>query len=79
LVLKGNSLNHQNGITFLNVPQPDTTIELAGQDDRVLTDVARLILEINLNGQVVEKSDLISRESSPGVWDADQTIFLCVF
>ncbi|PVG01686.1 hypothetical protein CPB86DRAFT_54898 [Serendipita vermifera] len=46
----------------------DTAVELAAQGDIFLTDIAHLILEVNLNGEIVEKVNLLSREASPGTW-----------
>ncbi|PVF91900.1 hypothetical protein CPB86DRAFT_820103 [Serendipita vermifera] len=54
----------------------DTTVELASRDDRFLTDSAHLVLELNQNGKLIDKADLLARESMPGVWDADQTLIL---
>jgi hypothetical protein len=39
-------------------------------------DVAHLILEVKSNGRVVDKVNLLSRESTPGVWDADVIVAL---
>jgi hypothetical protein len=55
---------------------PDTTVELAGRDDCFLTDVAQLILEIGLNGRNIDKARLSCRESSRGVWYADQILIV---
>ncbi|PVF96607.1 hypothetical protein CPB86DRAFT_798792 [Serendipita vermifera] len=57
----------------------DITVELASLDDRFLTDSAHLVLELNRNGKLVDKANLLSRESIPGVWDADQPLILREF
>ncbi|PVG04067.1 hypothetical protein CPB86DRAFT_792811 [Serendipita vermifera] len=54
----------------------DITIKLDGQDESFLTDIAHLILELNQDGRVVDKANLLSRESVPGVWDADEPLIL---
>jgi hypothetical protein len=55
---------------------PDIAIELSTQDDCFLTDIAHLILELKSSERVVDKVDLLSRESSPGTWDASQDLVL---
>ncbi|PVF91898.1 hypothetical protein CPB86DRAFT_830335, partial [Serendipita vermifera] len=52
----------------------DTIVELAGRDDCFLTNIVHLALEINHNGRFVDKADLFSRESMPGMWDADKPL-----
>jgi hypothetical protein len=54
----------------------DTSVELAIRDDCFLMDVVHLILELKSNDQVIDKVNLISRESTPGVWDADSILIL---
>jgi hypothetical protein len=54
----------------------DTTLELATQGDCFLTNIIHLIMEFKFNGQVVGKVNLLSRKSTPGVWDADKNIVL---
>jgi hypothetical protein len=56
--------------------RPDITIELSNQDDCFLTDIAHLVLELKSSERVVDKVDLLSRESSPGTWDANQDLIL---
>jgi hypothetical protein len=58
--------------------QLDTSVELCSRDDYFLTNVAYLVLQVKLNGQVVEETGLTPRNSSPGVWDADKTLVLYV-
>ncbi|PVF90762.1 hypothetical protein CPB86DRAFT_865374, partial [Serendipita vermifera] len=54
----------------------DTTVELVNRDDRFLTDSAHLVLELNQNGKLVDKANLSSRDSMPGVWNADEPLIL---
>jgi hypothetical protein len=54
---------------------PDITVELASRDGCFLMDVSHLILEARLNNRV-NRVNLLSRESMPGVWVADDTVFL---
>jgi hypothetical protein len=54
----------------------DITVELASRDDCFLTDICQLILEVKLNGQNVDKVNLLSQESASGVWNADRVILL---
>ncbi|PVF96629.1 hypothetical protein CPB86DRAFT_816256 [Serendipita vermifera] len=63
-----------NGLIF-----KDTTVELASRDDWFLTDSAHLVLELNQTGKLMDKSNLLSRESMPGVWDADKPLILHEF
>jgi hypothetical protein len=76
LVFKGNRLIFYLNSQILTSLVSDTSVELSIQDDCFLTDIPRLILEINLNGQVVCRVNLLSAESSPGVWNADRMIVL---
>ncbi|PVF91893.1 TPR-like protein [Serendipita vermifera] len=50
----------------------DITVELASPDDSFLTDSSHLALELNQDGRVVDKANLLSRESSRRIWDADK-------
>ncbi|PVF91871.1 hypothetical protein CPB86DRAFT_846301 [Serendipita vermifera] len=52
------------------------TVELAIQDDSFLTDIPHLVLELNQDGRVVDKVNLLSRKSSRGIWDADEPLIL---
>lgn len=45
----------------------DTIVKLARQDDCFLIDITDLVLELNLNGLIVDKTKLLSRKSMPGV------------
>jgi hypothetical protein len=57
--------------TNVFIPPLDTTVQLADPDeDSFLTDIVHLLLELSVNGQVVDKDDLFSNESSPGTWEA---------
>ncbi|KAG8815416.1 hypothetical protein FRC17_000719, partial [Serendipita sp. 399] len=44
-----------------------------------LEDIGLLILEVNVDGEVVDKVNLLSREAVTGTWDADEVLILCVF
>ncbi|PVF90846.1 hypothetical protein CPB86DRAFT_821022 [Serendipita vermifera] len=57
----------------------DITAELSTRDDCVLTGIAHLILEFSLNGNTVSDINLLSRESMPGIWDADTALHLYAF
>ncbi|PVF91760.1 hypothetical protein CPB86DRAFT_802585 [Serendipita vermifera] len=54
----------------------DITVELASQDDCFLADIPYLILELNQDGRMVDKVNLLSRGSSHGIWDADKPLIL---
>ncbi|PVF93589.1 hypothetical protein CPB86DRAFT_829240, partial [Serendipita vermifera] len=54
----------------------DIAVELASRDDCFLTDIPHLVLELNQDGRMVDKVNLLSRESSRGVWDADKPLIL---
>jgi hypothetical protein len=57
--------------TLVLIPPLDTTVQLADPDeDSFLTDIVHLLLELSVDGQVVDKDDLFSNESSPGTWEA---------
>jgi hypothetical protein len=55
---------------------PDVMVELTNRDGCFLMDVFHLILELKSDGQVKDKVNLLSRESTPGVWDADNILLL---
>jgi hypothetical protein len=55
---------------------PDVTVELASREDSFLLDIVLLMLEIKLDNRIVDKVNLLSRESAPGIWDADQVVVL---
>jgi hypothetical protein len=61
---------------YTDIVPSDITIELATRDDCFLMDIVHLILEVKSNNQVVDKVNLLSRESTPGVWDADTILVL---
>jgi hypothetical protein len=63
-------------VHILTTGLSDITVELGNRDDCFLTDVYHLILEVRSNGQVIDKVNLLSRESMPGVWDADNIVLL---
>jgi hypothetical protein len=46
------------------------------RDDCFLIDVVHLILELKLNDELIRKANMLSRESTPGVWDADSVLAL---
>ncbi|KAG8811895.1 hypothetical protein FRC19_003508 [Serendipita sp. 401] len=52
------------------------TVELSAEDDHFLRDVLHLVSELKLNDRYMDKADLLSRESSPGVWDANEPLIL---
>ncbi|PVF92657.1 hypothetical protein CPB86DRAFT_801846 [Serendipita vermifera] len=54
----------------------DTTIQLSTRDDESLKGIKHLVLEVNMNGQVVDKANLLSQTSSPWKWDADQILVI---
>ncbi|PVF92650.1 hypothetical protein CPB86DRAFT_165945 [Serendipita vermifera] len=49
-------------------------IELSTQDDVFLKDATQTTLEISINGKVVDKANLSSRESNPLVWEAESLV-----
>ncbi|PVF95780.1 hypothetical protein CPB86DRAFT_875429 [Serendipita vermifera] len=60
----------------ISVQRLHLLVELSQVDDSFLTDVAHLIVEATLSGHVLNKVDLISRKSRPGVWDANQPLIV---
>ncbi|KAG8774063.1 hypothetical protein FRC15_001600 [Serendipita sp. 397] len=54
----------------------EITVDLASEVDHFLTEFFRLELELKLNERFIYKVDLLSRESSPGVWDAIKPLTL---
>ncbi|KAG8751869.1 hypothetical protein FRC14_007542 [Serendipita sp. 396] len=52
------------------------TVELSTVGDNFLMEKIHLVLELNWNDGHVEKVDLLSRKSSPGVWDAKKPLIL---
>ncbi|PVF92178.1 TPR-like protein [Serendipita vermifera] len=57
-------------------PSQDITIELSTRDDGSLKRTTDLTLEVNINGRVVDKANLLSQTSSPWKWDADQILVI---
>jgi hypothetical protein len=49
---------------------------MPGQADPFFIDIAHLILEVSSDGQVFDIVNLLSRESSPGIWDTEQRLVL---
>ncbi|PVF92332.1 TPR-like protein, partial [Serendipita vermifera] len=54
----------------------DTTVELLTRDDEALKGITHLILEVDVNGRVVDKANLVSQATSPWKWDADQILVI---
>jgi hypothetical protein len=54
----------------------DITVELGNRDGYFLKGVFHLLLEVKLNGQVINKLNLLSWDPTRGVWDADGVILL---
>ncbi|KAG8837358.1 hypothetical protein FRC18_009412 [Serendipita sp. 400] len=61
---------------MLIFPRLGITVELSTEDDHFLRDVLHLVSELKLNDRYVDKADLLSPESSPGVWDANEPLIL---
>ncbi|PVF92180.1 hypothetical protein CPB86DRAFT_227813, partial [Serendipita vermifera] len=49
----------------------DTTVESSTPDDESLKGTTHLVLEVNVNGRVVGKANLVSQMASPWKWDAE--------
>ncbi|PVF91495.1 hypothetical protein CPB86DRAFT_770633, partial [Serendipita vermifera] len=54
----------------------DTTVELSTRDDESLKGITHLVLEVDVNGRVVDKANLVSQATSPWKWDADQILVI---
>ncbi|PVF91494.1 hypothetical protein CPB86DRAFT_878492 [Serendipita vermifera] len=54
----------------------DTTVELSTRDNESLRGITRLVLEVNVNGRVVDKANLVSQMTSPWEWDADDILVI---
>jgi hypothetical protein len=54
----------------------DLTVELSTRDDDFIRETPRLRLEIASNDEIMDKCDLLSHESKPGVWEADTVVLL---
>ncbi|PVF96605.1 hypothetical protein CPB86DRAFT_798790 [Serendipita vermifera] len=76
IIFKGNGSKFDAMVHMLIALPSDITVELASRDECFLTDIAHLILELNHSGRSVDKVNLFSRESMPGVWDADKPLVL---
>ncbi|PVF96602.1 hypothetical protein CPB86DRAFT_816235 [Serendipita vermifera] len=61
---------------FLRTAKRLSREALGARDLESLGTVAIGFLELNQNGKLVDKSNLSSRESIPGVWDADEPLIL---
>jgi hypothetical protein len=76
LILKGTDSVPDVLVHILTTGLSGITVEVGSRDDCFLTDVYHLMLEVRSNGQVMDKVNLLSRESMPGVWDADNIVSL---
>lgn len=56
--------------------QSDITVELSTRDNNLLTGVAQLVLDAQLNDDVVGKVDLLSSEVNPEAWDACKVLVM---
>jgi hypothetical protein len=54
----------------------DITVESSPREDPLLIDVTHLILEISSDGKVIGTANLSSRESTRGVWNANQMLVM---
>ncbi|PVF92187.1 TPR-like protein, partial [Serendipita vermifera] len=54
----------------------DTTVELSTRDDESLKGSTHIVLEVEVNGRVVDKANLVSQATSPWKWDADQILVI---
>ncbi|KAG8754846.1 hypothetical protein FRC14_004601 [Serendipita sp. 396] len=54
----------------------EITVELSAQDDHFLKDIFHLVLELKSSDELVDRADLLSRESNPGVWDGNESLIL---
>jgi hypothetical protein len=75
LIFKGNA-SIADAVIIVDLLPPDTILELATRDDCSLIGVVHLILEVKTNDRVVHKVNFLSRESTPGVWNANGIIVL---
>ncbi|KAG8815833.1 hypothetical protein FRC17_000569, partial [Serendipita sp. 399] len=55
------------------------TLESSCQPGHFLEDIGLLILELNVDGEAVDKVNLLSRKAVTGTWDADEVLILWVF
>ncbi|PVF99533.1 hypothetical protein CPB86DRAFT_872592, partial [Serendipita vermifera] len=54
----------------------DIALELFNRNEYFLTDIFHLILEVNQNGRIVDKTNLFPRQHDCGIWDSDQPLIL---
>ncbi|PVF92042.1 hypothetical protein CPB86DRAFT_819971, partial [Serendipita vermifera] len=54
----------------------DTTVELSTRDDESLKGTTQLVLEVDVNGRVVGKANLLSQIPSRWKWEADQIVVI---
>jgi hypothetical protein len=57
----------------------ETTVELSTREDCFLTSTTHLLLEVTVDGQVIDTVNLLSQESDPWVWEADDILALYAF
>jgi hypothetical protein len=53
-------------------------VKLVTQEECLLSGITHLILELSFDGRVIGKVKLISRDSNPGVWNADEPLIVYV-
>jgi hypothetical protein len=75
-VLKGDSLRFKVIVYILTPLESDIVLELATREDRFFMNTVHLILEVKLNGQVIDEASLFRRKFTPGVWDAEKPVVM---
>ncbi|KAG9055735.1 hypothetical protein FS842_001407, partial [Serendipita sp. 407] len=61
---------------LLTFSRPGISVELPAQDDHFLNDIFHLVLELKLSDGSVDRVDLLSRDPTLGVWDANGSLGL---
>jgi hypothetical protein len=65
-----------NGLVIDLVFPLGVVVELSTRDGNFFTNVDHLYVEFNVNGNIVKKATLMSRESVPGIWETDEFLAL---
>jgi hypothetical protein len=54
----------------------DITVESSIRDDPLLAQIAELVLELSSNGNVVDTVNLVSKQTTSGVWNTEQPLIM---
>jgi hypothetical protein len=54
----------------------DITVESSIRDDPLLAQIAEFVLELSSNGNVIDTVNLVSKQTTSGVWSTEQPLIM---